>query len=65
MDKSDSKLRSTLPRFRADYQGVTLGWYETQAEAEAAMESARRQDVGRGPKSVITCQIPASALSTG
>lgn len=31
------------PRFRATFQGVTIGWFDTLAEAEEALEKAQEE----------------------
>jgi hypothetical protein len=34
----------TSPRFKATYRGETIGWYDTLAEAETAIERAREAE---------------------
>jgi hypothetical protein len=33
----------TSPRFKAEYQGQVLGWFDTAAEAFAAIERAQSE----------------------
>jgi hypothetical protein len=44
MTNHPNRSNHPSPRFKATYRGDVLGWYDTQAEAEAAIEAAREDE---------------------